>query len=238
VARGASDIVLTDDNFASIIAAVEQGRRQLDNITKFVGNLLSSNLGEVFAIVGNIVSGSPLIFLPVQILWINLVTDGLTSIALGVEPAEPGVMRRGPRAPGEPILSRARLGVLLAMGVYVGVATLWLFETALDRGADLARARTLAFTALIVLEVVNSLNFRGLHAPLRVLGLLGNPWLLLAMASSIGLQALAVYTPLGRELLHLAPLHAEDWLLLGAISLPLLLVSELAKTLRWRWRDA
>jgi Ca2+-transporting ATPase len=234
VARGASDIVLTDDNFASIIAAVEQGRRQLDNIKKFAGNLLSSNLGEVFAILGNIVSGSPLILLPVQILWVNLVTDGLTSIALGVEPPEPGVMRRGPSKPGEPILSRARLVVLVAMGVYVGIATLWLFESALDRGADLARARSLAFTALIVLEVVNSLNFRGLDAPLRVLGLLGNPWLLLAMASSIGLQMLAVYSPLGQELLHLAPLHVEDWLLLGAISLPLLIVSELVKTLRWR----
>jgi len=237
VARGASDVVLTDDNFASIIAAVEQGRRQLDNIKKFAGNLLSSNFGEVFAIVGNIVSGSPLIFLPVQILWINLVTDGLTSIALGVEPPEPGVMRRAPRAPGDPILSRARLAALLAMGVYVGIATLWLFEMALDRGADLARARTLAFTALIILEVVNSLNFRGLDAPLRRLELFGNPWLLLAMAVSIGLQALAVYTPVGREILHLAPLHAADWWLLGAISLPLLLASELVKTLRWRRRE-
>jgi Ca2+-transporting ATPase len=238
VARGASDIVITDDNFASIIAAVEQGRRQLDNIKKFVGNLLSSNLGEVFAIVGNIASGSPLIFLPVQILWINLVTDGLTSIALGVEGPEPGVMRRGPRAPGKPILSRARMGVLLAMGVYVGIATLWLFENALGDGGDLARARTLAFSALIVLEVVNALNFRGLDAPLRELGLFGNPWLLLAMAGSIGLQVLAVYTPFGREFLHLAPLHAADWLLLGAISLPLLLASEVVKTLRWRRRDA
>jgi Ca2+-transporting ATPase len=238
VARGASDIVLTDDNFASIIAAVEQGRRQLDNIKKFVGNLLSSNLGEIFAILGSIVIGGPLIFLPAQILWINLVTDGLTSIALGVEPPEPGVMHRGPRGPGEPILSRPRLAVLLAMGVYVGIATLWLFETALANGADLARARTLAFTALIVLEVVNSLNFRGLDAPLRALEFFGNPWLLLAMASSVGLQALAVYTPAGREFLHLAPLQFEDWLLLGAISLPLLGVSELVKTVRWRLRAA
>jgi len=237
VARGAADIVITDDNFASIIAAVEQGRRQLDNIKKFVGNLLSSNLGEIFAIVGNIVSGSPLIFLPVQILWINLVTDGLTSIALGVEPPEPGVMSRGPTAPGAPILSRARLGVLIAMGVYVGIATLWLFESALGDGADLARARTLAFTAMIVLEVVNALNFRGLDAPLRELGLFGNPWLLLAMAGSIGLQVLAVYTPLGRDFLHLAPLHAEDWLLIGAISLPLLGVSEAVKRFRRRRRD-
>jgi Ca2+-transporting ATPase len=238
VARGAADMVLTDDNFASIVAAVEEGRRQYDNIVKFVGNLVSSNLGEVFAILGNILMGGPLIFLPVQILWINLVTDGLTSIALGVEPAERGVMRRPPREPDAPILDRVRMLTLLLMGVYVGVATLWLFERALAAGAEVAQARSLAFTALIVLEVANALNFRGLRAPLHALGPFGNPWLLVAMAGSLALQAFAVHGGALARVLHLAPLRAEDWGLLLVVAAPLVVVSELVKTLLWRGEES
>jgi Ca2+-transporting ATPase len=234
VARGASDMVLTDDNFASIVAAVEEGRRQYDNIVKFVGNLVSSNLGEVVALLGNILMGGPLIFLPVQILWINLVTDGLTSIALGVEPAERGVMRRPPREPDAPILDRVRTLTLLLMGAYVGVATLWLFERALAAGAEIAQARSLAFTALIVLEVANALNFRGLRAPLHALGPFGNPWLLVAMGGSLALQALAVYGGELSRILHLAPLRPEDWGLLFVVAAPLVVASELVKTLLWR----
>jgi len=106
VAKGAADMILTDDNFVSIIGAVEESRRQYDNIQKFVRYLLSSNTGEVIAIFVNIVLGGPLILLPVQILWMNLVTDGMTAVALGVEPVEKGIMHRPPRSPREPILDR------------------------------------------------------------------------------------------------------------------------------------
>jgi Ca2+-transporting ATPase len=106
VAKGASDMILTDDNFASIIGAVEEGRRQYDNIQKFVRYLLSSNTGEVLAILVNILLGGPLILLPVQILWMNLVTDGMTAVALGLEPVEKDTMHRPPRAVQETILDR------------------------------------------------------------------------------------------------------------------------------------
>jgi Ca2+-transporting ATPase len=115
VARGAADMVLTDDNFASIIGAVREGRRQYDNIQKFVRYLLSSNTAEVLAIFLNILMGGPLIFLPVQILWMNLVTDGLTAVALGMEPGEKGIMKRPPRNVDERILNRKGILLILAL---------------------------------------------------------------------------------------------------------------------------
>ena len=128
VAKGAADVVLTDDNFASIVNAVEEGRRQYDNIQKFVRYLLSSNTGEVIAILVNIALGGPLILLPVQILWMNLITDGVTAVALGVERVERGAMRRPPHSLKSPVLDRAGvLGVLLR-GSYLGLVTLWLFH--------------------------------------------------------------------------------------------------------------
>jgi P-type Ca2+ transporter type 2C len=123
VAKGASNMILTDDNFASIIGAVEEGRRQYDNIQKFVLYLLSSNMGEVLAIFVNILLGGPLILLPVQILWMNLVTDGMTAVALGLEPAEKGIMQRPPRSTKEPILNRKGILMILLLGGYIGVAT-------------------------------------------------------------------------------------------------------------------
>ena len=157
VAKGASDMILTDDNFASIIGAVEEGRRQYDNIQKFVRYLLSSNMGEVLAIFINILLGGPLILLPVQILWMNLVTDGMTAVALGLEPAEKGIMQRPPRAAKEPILNRAGIFMILLLGGYIGVATLWLFHhyLAAGQGEAVLLAQTVAFTGIIVLEKMN-----------------------------------------------------------------------------------
>jgi Ca2+-transporting ATPase len=236
VARGAADMVLLDDNFATIVAAVEEGRRQYDNIRKFSCNLLSSNLGEVCAILANLLLGGPLLLLPAQILWVNLVTDGLSSVALGVEPTESGVMQRGPRQRGAPLLSLRRILVLVLMGLYVGAATLWLYQRSLSgpEPRDVETARSVAFTGLTVLEIVNSLNFRGLHAPLARVGMLSNPWLLLAMCGSLALQALAVYAPPLQTLLRVQPLSASDWGWIFASSLPLVLASEAVK--HWLWR--
>ena len=128
VAKSAADIVLTDDNFVSIVNAVKEGRREYDNIQKFVQYLLASNSGEVIAIFVNILLGGPLILIPVQILWMNLVTDGMTAVALGVEPAEKGIMKRPPRGVDEPILDRYGMIMIALLGGYVGLATLWLFH--------------------------------------------------------------------------------------------------------------
>jgi Ca2+-transporting ATPase len=236
VAKGASDIVLVDDNFASIIGAVEEGRRQYDNIQKFVRYLLSSNTGEVIAIFVNILVGGPLILLPVQILWMNLVTDGMTAVALGMEPVEKGVMERPPHSPRDPILNRTGMLVILILGSYIGGGALWLFHHYLQSGQEnaVAMAQTVAFTGIILLEKMNVFNFRTLREPIKAIGFFSNPWVLLAWSLTIGLQVCAVYVPFLQELLHTVPLGWEEWGIIFAAALPVFLLMETYKWLQWR----
>jgi Ca2+-transporting ATPase len=240
VAKNASEMVLTDDNFASIVSAVEEGRRQYDNIKKFVRYMLASNTGEVMAILLSVIVGGPLILLPVQILWINLVTDGLNAVALGLEPVEPGAMDRKPRPPHEPIISWSGVASSSVLGLYLGAATLVLFLNRIGDGTgeSLTYARNVAFTGIIVFELANVFNFRSLHAPLRNTGLLTNRYLLGAIGLMLALQLGAMYTPFTQSALHAAPIAAMDWLLIGLLSLPLLAVPELIKLSRWRARNA
>jgi len=237
VAKGAADMVLTDDNFASIIGAVEEGRRQYDNIRKFVRYLLTSNTGEVVAIFVNILLGGPLILLPVQILWMNLVTDGMTAVALGLEPAEKSVMNRLPRTAQESILDRSGVIMMLLLGGYIGAGTLWLFHhtlatTGQDNGVMLAQ--TMAFTGIIVLEKMNVFNFRAWREPLVVVGFFSNPWVLGAWCFTIGLQICAVYVPFLQNALHTVPLGWQDWALIAAIAIPIFGFVELYKWVAWR----
>jgi Ca2+-transporting ATPase len=232
VARGAADIVLTDDNFGSIVAAIEEGRRQYDNIQKFVRYLLSSNAGEIVAIVLNIGFGGPLILLPVQILWVNLVTDGLTAVALGVEPAEPDVMSRPPRPPRAPILDRRGALIVAGLGGYIGLATLLLFQSRLD-GSSQELARTVAFTALIGIESVNVFNFRALRSPLWAVGLWSNRWLLAAWGAMLAVHLAAIYLPFMQAFLGTVALEPGDWLAVAGVSLPILVAVEGAKWLLW-----
>ncbi|MDH3691390.1 MAG: cation-transporting P-type ATPase, partial [Gammaproteobacteria bacterium] len=231
VAKASSDMILTDDNFASIVNAVEEGRRQYDNIQKFVRYLMSSNTGEVVAILTNILLAAPLILQPIQILWMNLVTDSVIALALGVEPAEKTVMKRSPRTAGERILSRSGIVWIIVIGSYIGIATLWLFHHYLNAsGADsIARAQTVAFTGIIVMENITIFSFRSLREPLLVTGFLSNPWVLVAWGVTIFLQVGAVHLPLLQTALHTVPLGWEDWGLVVMLALPLVIVPELIK---------
>ncbi|KAA5547085.1 HAD-IC family P-type ATPase [Roseiconus nitratireducens] len=234
VAKGVSDIVLTDDNFSSIVGAIEEGRRQYDNIQKFVRYLLSSNTGEVVAIFCNILIGGPLIFLPVQILWMNLVTDGMTAVALGLEPAEKSVMQRPPRRPSEPVLDARGFAMILALGSYIGLASLWLFHDYLSSGdpVKVAAAQTAAFTCIVLIEKANVLNFRSLRSPLHHVGFFSNPWVLAALALTISLQVAAVYVPVLQNALRTVPLDAETWGRMVVLVLPVFVIPELCK---WLW---
>jgi P-type Ca2+ transporter type 2C len=230
-AKGAADMVLTDDNFASIVGAVEEGRRQNDNIRKFIGYLLSSNLAEVTAIAVNILMGGPLMLLPVQILWMNLITDGVTALALGVEPAEANVMSRPPRRGDDGPLTRHSLVPVAVLGGYMAAATVVLFHLYLPNGdpGSVGVAQTVAFTAIIVFEKVNVLNFRSLEAPLVRISPWSNPWLIAAIIAMLGLQALAVYVPFLQEALHTTALGVEDWLVIVAFALPVPVIGEVLK---------
>ena len=236
VAKSASDIVLTDDNFASIINAVREGRREYDNIQKFVQYLMASNSGEVIAIFINILLGGPLILIPVQILWMNLVTDGMTAIALGVEPAEKGIMQRPPREVDKPILDKYGIIMISVLGSYVGLATLWLFHHYLSADPEngLLLAQTVAFTGIIVLEKMIVLNFRSLREPITIIGFFTNKWLLMAIAFTMALQACAVYIPFLQEALHTTAMDWEDWGLIFLVALPIFIMTEIYKWIRWK----
>ncbi|MFW8595076.1 cation-translocating P-type ATPase [Cribrihabitans neustonicus] len=229
VAKDASDLVLLDDNFATIVSAIGEGRRQFGNVRKFVRYLLSSNAGEVIALMLNILIGGPLIFLATQILWMNLVTDGVTAVALGLEKGEPDQMEHPPRQKNTPIVGRGGLLAILGLGIYTGLASLWLFLHLLPAGEDLAR--TAAFTAMVVFEKASVFAFRSLHLPCWRIGLWSNPFLLAALTVTLAAQAAAVYWPPLQLLLHTVPLGSGEWALIGLLVLPILLVPELAKTL-------
>jgi Ca2+-transporting ATPase len=235
VARGAADLVLTDDNFASIVGAVAEGRRQYDNIQKFIRYLLSSNTGEVIAVLTNIMLQAPLILLPVQILWMNLVTDGLTALALGVEPAEDDIMARPPRDPRQPIITRESVANIVGFGAYVGLGSLFLFhlyQSGFDQG--LVKAQTMAFTGMVLLEHMNVFNFRSLHSPMRQVGFFSNPWLLAAWSLTILLQAAVVYVPFLQTAFGTVALTFSDWLWVFAVAVPIFLGGELIKMRRSR----
>ena len=148
-------------------------------------------------------------------------------------------MRRAPRGPNEPILNRAGMLTILALGGYIGVVTLWLFHHYLEGGGPekVMLAQTVAFTGIIVLEKMNVFNFRALRDPLAVIGFFSNRWVLIAWAGTLGLQACAVYVPFLQKALHTVPLGWQDWGLIVAVSAPVFVVAELFKWLRWRARN-
>ncbi|WP_290557010.1 HAD-IC family P-type ATPase [Aestuariivita sp.] len=228
VARDASDLVLLDDNFATILRAIGEGRRQFANVQKFVRYLLSSNAGEVVALMVNILIGGPLIFLATQILWMNLVTDGVTAVALGIEKGEPDQMDRPPRPKSEPILGWGGILSICLLGLYTGGASLWIFFSLLEVDVDLAR--TTAFTAMVAFEKVSVFAFRSLHLPCWRIGYLSNPLLLMALALTMGAQVAAVYWAPLQTLLHTVPLGAEHWGMIALFALPILILPELLKT--------
>jgi Ca2+-transporting ATPase len=223
VARGAADLVVTDDNFASIVAAVHEGRRQFDNIRQFIGYLLSSNTGEVLALLLNVMTGGPLILLPVQILWMNLLTDGVTALALGAEPAEPNVMRRPPRSPSAAILQRPDLLGVLRNGAYIGLATFAAFRLWLGNPATAPRAQTMAFAVIILAEIFNVLNYRASRMLDRA-GWRANPLMVAALAGSLLLHLASIgWEPL-RLLLGTVPLSGTDWSWAVALAAPVILL--------------
>jgi P-type Ca2+ transporter type 2C len=203
VAKEAADMVLTDDNFATIVAAVKEGRRIYDNIRRFVRYTLTSNSGEIWVMILGPFVGLPIPLLPVQILWINLVTDGLPGLALGVEPAERRVMSRPPRPPTESIFARGLALHVVLVGLLMGLIPLGL---ALWADATGRPWQTMLFTSLALLQLGNALAVRSEEESLVSLGLRSNKPLLGAVALTLALQLLAVYwTPMG-GLLGIEPL--------------------------------
>ncbi len=219
VAKGAADMILTDDNFASIEAAVEEGRNVFDNLTKFVVWTLPSNAGEGLVVLAAIVAGVALPALPVQILWINMMTALLLGLMLVFEPKEQDLMQRPPRDPREPILTFAlfmRTGFVTLI-LLAGAFGLFLWEQ--TRGATLAEARTIVVNVIVVVEIFYLLNCRSLTSSVLSIGLFSNPWVLGGSAAMIAAQLLFTYGPFMNRLFHTAPIDAEAWLHIVGVGL-------------------
>jgi Ca2+-transporting ATPase len=225
VAKEASDMILMDDNFSSLVAAVEEGRTIFDNIQKFVEYLLSCNMGEVLVIFSAILAGLKLPLLPLQILWMNLVTDGLPALALGVDPEEPGVMDRPPREKGNKIVSRSGFIRMFILGAIMAAGTLVVFISFYD---NLEHAQTMAFTTLVMFQMFQVLNTRSLTKSLFTVGIFKNRWLWAAIGSSLLLQLMVIYSPLNR-IFHCVPLSVYDWGFVILISLSVFVIREVWK---------
>ena len=212
IAKEAADVVLADDRFSTVAAAIEEGRVIFDNIRKFVFYLFSCNLAEVLILLLASLTGLPLPLLPLQILWLNLVTDTFPALALAVEPKEGSVMQRPPRDPDEAILSRPFLAQIALYAALIAGATLGAFVIALDQGSQ-ERAITVAFVTLALAQGFHLGNARSAGPVLSWGRIRGNPWALGALAAVVALQLAAVYVPALASILRVVPLTYADWVL-------------------------
>ncbi len=223
VTKEVSDMVITDDNFASIVAAVEEGRGIYDNIKKFIHYLLSCNSGEILVMFVSSLIGFPVPLLPVQILWVNIVTDGLPALALGVDPIDPNVMHRPPYKSNEGVITKERGLLMLLQGSFIAFCCLLAFVFVLFiEKSGIVRARTAAFIVLSCSELFHSFNCRSMTKSLFKIGIFTNKKLILANLISFLLQMAVVYIPFAQKIFKTEALGFTDWLLvIGISSLPL-----------------
>lgn len=220
VAKQASDMVLADDNFATIVRAVQEGRIIYENIKKAIYFLLSCNLGEVVTILSAVLLGWPVPLFPIQVLWVNLVTDSFPALALGVDPPEKGIMNRPPRSPKEGIFAPGVRSTLAAFGLFIALITLVAFS--IGRQESVLKGQSMAFITLSLCQLVHVLNFRSLQESLFKRGLLGNKPLLLGILAAALLQAAVIILPFLREIFRIVELTAADWWhIIGLVLSPL-----------------
>jgi Ca2+-transporting ATPase len=247
VSKEAADIVLADDNFASIVAAVEEGRAIFSNIRKFVRYLLSSNCGEVMTmffgvlladVIGLKGAGNGVLVLPLlatQILWINLVTDGAPALALGVDPADAEIMNKPPRVEGEGVITHEMWFGVFFVGAVMAAGTLLVLDASLPGGfvegsGDLRYGQTMAFTTLVLFQSFNVFNARSDERS-AFRGLMTNRWLWLAIVLSVTLQAVVVYVPVLQRAFFTVGLSLADWLGCAAVASSVLWLRELSKSI-------
>ena len=237
VTKEVSDMVITDDNFASIVAAVEEGRGIYDNIKKFIHYLLSCNLGEIMVMFVSSLIGWPVPLLPIQILWVNLVTDGLPALGLGFDPPDPEIMSRPPRQPDESIIDKKRAGLMTVQGLFIALWALVAFSYVLFvEKESLTRARTAAFIVLSVSQLFHSLNSRSQMKSVFELGVFTNLKLIYAFLVSLTLQLSVVYLPFFQKIFKTQNLTGFDWILVLVLSSLSLWSMELVKWLNKRFK--
>jgi magnesium-transporting ATPase (P-type) len=234
VSKEAADMVLTNDNFATIEAAVEEGRGVFANLIKFITWILPTNAGQGLVIIVAVMAAHPLPVLPVQALWINMTTAVLLGLALAFEPREPGIMRRPPRRPDAPIFTGELIFRIGLVGILLLIGSFGLFEWALQRGASEAEARTIAINVFAIGQSFYLLNCRSLRFSMFRLGLFSNQWIWAGIAAMLGAQLLITYVPVMNWLFGTAPIDLIDWLHICLVGLVIYLVIGAEKA--WRLR--
>ena len=238
VSKEAADMVLADDNFASIARAVEEGRTVYSNLQKAILFMLPTNGGEALVVMVAVMTGFTLPMTPVQILWVNMVTAVTLALALAFEPPEAGVMRRPPRRPRQPLMSGFLITRIVFVSILLWITTYGLFVWVRLSGHELEVARTVAVNMLVLGEVVYLFNVRYLKSSvLNVKGLLGSRYVLLAAATVGGLQMAYTYLPWSNRLFETTPLAWRYWLAILPLGVAILLLVEVEKWVL-RWRDA
>ena len=228
VAKQTADMVLTDDNFASIVAAIEQGRIIYSNIRKFVYFLLACNVGEILIIFGSMLIGLPIPLRPVQLLWLNLVSDGAPALALGLEKGDPDIMKHPPRSPVEPVINRDMAIGIGVIGMVDAIAILGVFYLALQRYPDhLVAAQTIAFVTLCSSELIRAFTARSEYHSIFSIGMFSNRWMVWAVGVSFLLVLMVVYVPFLQPFFDTVPLSMDDWLFM----LPFFFASPIAMEL-------
>ncbi len=232
VSKEAADMILTDDNFATIEAAIEEGRGVFDNLTKYIAWTLPTNLGEGLVLLAAIIAGVTLPILPIQILWINMVTAAVLGVALSLEPKEPGLMQRKPRYPKAPLLNSTLIWRIVLVSVIILAGAFGLFEYELARGASVEEARTVAVNVVIFVQLFYLFNARSMTRSPFQLGFFSNPWAIGGAVLMTLIQLLFTYAPFMHNLFGSAPISWVLWVDVLAVSLAAYLIIELEKWLR------
>ena len=230
VSKETADMVLTDDNYASIVSAIEEGRIIYSNIRKFVFYLISCNVGEILVIFLSMLGGLPVPLRPIQLLWLNLVTDGAPALALGLEKGDPDIMKRPPRPPKEPVINHEMLIGICVQAVVMTAAVLIAFIYGLRRFPEnLGGAQTIAFTTLVISELLRAFTARSEYYSVLKVGLLSNRWMLWAVGSSLLLLLLVIYLPFLQPFFNTVSLGLSDWLVMTPLFLMASVAAEFTK---------
>jgi Ca2+-transporting ATPase len=230
VARESSEMVLADDNFATIIAAVEEGRTIFANLRKVVHYLLATNTGEVLVFIVAILAGLPLPLLPVQILWVNLVTDGFSTAPLSVEPREGEVLAQPPRDPREPVVTKRSIRRIVMVALTMTAGTLGVFYYSMH-ASGLVFARTMAFATLAIFQLFNAFNARSATQSIFRLGFMSNPYVMIGIGVSLMLQVMVIHVPILQRIFETTSLSLRDWTLVIGVSSSIWIVEEIRKAL-------
>lgn len=230
IAKEVADLVLLDNSFSTIVAAIREGRVLRDNVRKVIVFLLATNAAEVAIFFVSLLLRLPLPLLPAQILWVNLVTDGTSDIALALEPKERGTMKRGPEDPNAPLLGKVMMQHIIFSGTVVTLATMGLYWYLFRySGADLVYARTMTFTVLSIISLLSVWSFRSLKESILTRGFWGNVWVPVSLVLSAGLHVLAIYVPRLQSFFGTVPLTLRDWSLIIIVAVAAVILIDLRK---------